>query len=715
MAPLQEKKEKEQFFESLYQLDEYVSERENDIESPVLSRKQRGQKLKETVEAQTDLLPQTEYRDMVRSQTKRKSYEEGSKSVPIEIIGEPQRGASSVPKPTLTKKRKTEARPKNITGPSPMIAQPKDGSNLVRRNVTDMSNLKERKKQVKKSMKLKPVPLEKQYLKGFVFYFFPNNDDCPIRRLRVHKAVCYGAVWAHEWYDDVSHIIVEDGHSVTDVAKSFPSGRVPKCPAMVTDLWLIETFSSRQPRDVNWKRYLIPGFESLQIQPVDAFGESTTSNPNRECMPPRPISQRHKGDTTPSKSPLGHEPGPGHEAADSEDELDSAIREMQDLGDLQLVPSFNSASESLSDEDEDPGFDIMPSKNKLRKENAGFQCMQKHDGTTNTENPNARTIDQLQKLATIYDRKGDNWRTTAFRKAIGALRKHGELVRTKEQAMIMPGIGKSIASLIEEYVSQDRIRRLEEAQKDPRDRTLQLFLGIYGVGFQTASTWYSQGHRTLDDLRLGVRLTPNQLVGIDHYDDFQQRIPRDIVAQHAAIVKKALRATDKGLQILVGGSYRRGKADCGDIDCIITKENAGMDHIRTLMMESVIPKLKAQGFLKVALATGHSHEPGSKWHGASALPGSEIWRRLDLLFVPWAELGAALIYFTGNDLFNRSIRLLAGRKGMRLNQHGLYKDVMRGSKRERITTGTLVEGSSEKRIFDILGVPYRKPEERQIG
>jgi DNA polymerase IV len=40
---------------------------------------------------------------------------------------------------------------------------------------------------------------------------------------------------------------------------------------------------------------------------------------------------------------------------------------------------------------------------------------------------------------------------------------------------------------------------------------------------------------------------------------------------------------------------------------------------------------------------------------------------------------------------------------------------MRGSKRERITTGTLVEGRSEKRIFDILGVPYRKPEERQIG
>lgn len=493
-------------------------------------------------------------------------------------------------------------------------------------------------------------------------------------------------------------------------------GSLQECPAIVADLWLIETFSSKQPRDVNWKRYLVPGFESRRIQPVDAFGECTTSSSNRECTPPRPQSQLQKGDTTPSKSPPDHEQGPEDEATDSEDELDFAIREMQDLGDLQLVPSFNSASESLGDGDEDSGFDIVPYKeDKLRKENAGFQCMEKHDGTTNTTNPNARTIDQLQKLATIYDRKGDNWRTTAFRKAIGALRRRSELIRTKEQAAEMPGVGKSIAALIEEYVSQDRIQRLEEAQKDPRDRTLQLFLGIYGAGFQTASTWYSQGHRTLDDLRQGVRLTSNQLVGIDHYDDFQQRIPRDEVAQHAAIVKKALRATDKGLQMLVGGSYRRGKADCGDIDCIITKENAGIDHIRTLVMESVIPKLTAQGFLKVALATGHSHDPGSKWHGASALPGSKIWRRLDLLFVPWAELGAALIYFTGDDLFNRSIRLLAGRKGMRLNQHGLYKDVMRARGRERITTGTLVEGHCEKRIFEILRVPYRKPEERQIG
>ena len=87
---------------------------------------------------------------------------------------------------------------------------------------------------------------------------------------------------------------------------------------------------------------------------------------------------------------------------------------------------------------------------------------------------------------------------------------------------------------------------------------------------------------------------------------------------------------------------------------------------------------------------------------------------LTSLFVPWDELGAALIYFTGNDLFNRSIRFLAGKKGMRLNQHGLFKDVMRGRGRQRINDGALVEAQDEQKIFDVLGVPFRPAEERNV-
>jgi len=159
------------------------------------------------------------------------------------------------------------------------------------------------------------------------------------------------------------------------------------------------------------------------------------------------------------------------------------------------------------------------------------------------------------------------------------------------------------------------------------------------------------------------------------------------------------------------GSYRHGAADSGDIDLIITKPDADVNYIRSTVVGVLVPKLMKDGFLKTALATSHK-DTGTKWHGASALPGTSTWRRIDLLLVPWNEMGAALIYFTGNDIFNRSIRLLASKKGMRLNQKGLYRDVIRGKGRQRIIEGTLVEGMSERRIFEILGVPWRPAHHR---
>ena len=128
------------------------------------------------------------------------------------------------------------------------------------------------------------------------------------------------------------------------------------------------------------------------------------------------------------------------------------------------------------------------------------------------------------------------------------------------------------------------------------------------------------------------------------------------------------------------------------------------------LMTPLIDTLTSQNFLKHTLATSHS-EDGSKWHGVSRLANG-LHRRLDLLFVPWHERGAALIYFTGNDVFNRSLRLLASKKGMALNQRGLFKDALRGVGRVKLTTGTCIASESEEEIFSILNVPWRPPELR---
>ena len=373
--------------------------------------------------------------------------------------------------------------------------------------------------------------------------------------------------------------------------------------------------------------------------------------------------------------------------------------------------------EDLSDEEaiKNQSRSSRPSKQLLNKPwQDSFSCMQKHDGINNAENPNAHTIEILQKMADYYDRTRNQWRVIAYRKAIASLRTQTAKITTKAEALALPFVGNRLAEKIEEIVSTNRLRRLDNANADdPEDSTLQLFLGIHGVGLSTAQAWIAEGHTTLTSLSASASLTPNQIIGLEHYTDFHTRIPRPEVGAHAVLLREHVAAVDPTIEVTIGGSYRRGAADCGDIDFLFTSQTLPISALRTLLLDSLIPRLFAARYLRATLATTNPNK-GTKWQGAACLPTAkkQIWRRVDFLLVPWEEMGAALIYWTGNDIFNRSMRLLASKKGMRLNQRGLYKNVLRGPGRTKVTEGELVEGRSERVIFERLGVPWRPPEHR---
>lgn len=333
---------------------------------------------------------------------------------------------------------------------------------------------------------------------------------------------------------------------------------------------------------------------------------------------------------------------------------------------------------------------------------------------------NLEIICILQQMADYYASTRDEWRTFAYRKAITVLRKHPHEIFTAKQASELPCIGSRLAAKIEEIKITHRLRRLENTHLEPTDQALKVFLKMYGVGYTQAMRWIQYGHRTLANLRTGdVALTDNQRIGLEHYEDFLTRIPRDEVARHGAIVEKALLGLDPKFEVTVGGSYQRGASDCGDIDVVITRPGTSINFTRTLVLERLVPTLFATGFLKVGLAVT-SRDTGTKWHGACQLPSTSgegarnPWRRIDLLLVPWSERGAAMIYFTGNDIFNRSLRLLARKKGMRLNQRGLYRDVMRGPGQKKLNEGVKVAGEDEREVFKVLGVPWRECWERDL-
>ncbi|UNI14960.1 DNA-directed DNA polymerase [Purpureocillium takamizusanense] len=380
-----------------------------------------------------------------------------------------------------------------------------------------------------------------------------------------------------------------------------------------------------------------------------------------------------------------------------------------------------------------------------------FACNTAGELKASADNPNARTIEVLQSMADYYERINDHWRLTGYRKAIGTLKRQEVKVRTEEEAYRLPHIGRRLAQKIEEIATTDRLRRLEYAERGDDyddDAVLQLFLGVYGVGTGQARRWMARGHRTLEDLwaQRATLLTASQRIGVEHHAELNARMPRREVEALAGVVRRAAAVVDREADIVVGGSYRRGAETCRDVDIIVTRPGTTSCAELRPLLDALVRRLEGEGFLMARLASSSSSnkDGGSKWHGCCALPlplptaqGASTdkttttttttttgpWRRIDFLLVPESEMGGALLYFTGDDVFNRSMRLLASNKGMRLNQRGLFRDPHGAggwtagggtgrTKKPPVGDGQLVEGRDERRIFEILGVRWREPHER---
>lgn len=352
-----------------------------------------------------------------------------------------------------------------------------------------------------------------------------------------------------------------------------------------------------------------------------------------------------------------------------------------------------------------------------------------------------------QEMAVSND---DNWKAYSLRICASRLERLDFEVATDTETLHrlrrIKGFGDGTIDKIMQYLTEGKLRRIEEFKSDPDRLAIQRFTNIWGVGLARARELSNEGYKSIDDILEGLhkgrlQLDRNQLVGVECYDDIHDnnRMERSEVEEISRIVKKTADSLFPGIEVTIMGSYRREKRSCGDVDLHLTHPrfdadipsdalgriinslwDGGWIAFHLVILNGMSVGLELQDFVsnsrrvrstawmqtKRISSDQTSNRHTSFWMGVMNSPiHAGVRRRVDIKFYPYRERVFASIYFTGNGYFNRSMRLWATYKhGMKLSDHGLFD---RATGKER-----MMEASHEKEVFDFLGIKWKEPKER---
>lgn len=134
--------------------------------------------------------------------------------------------------------------------------------------------------------------------------------------------------------------------------------------------------------------------------------------------------------------------------------------------------------------------------------------------------------------------------------------------------------------------------------------------------------------------------------------------------------------------VTIVGSIRQGKDMIGDVDIV------------------VIPRIDPAEFLEQSKSIIEYEYGGKK-----KIFGMFMGRPINIFVTDESGYGACTYQMTGPAKYNIRMRMVAKKKGFRLNEYGLFN-------RE---SSEYVAGSTERSIFDALGFEYRAPTERKAS
>jgi len=273
---------------------------------------------------------------------------------------------------------------------------------------------------------------------------------------------------------------------------------------------------------------------------------------------------------------------------------------------------------------------------------------------------------------------------------VEAIYKQGGLKELED----IPGVGKSIAKKIEEYLKTGKIAYYQSFKKR-LPLNLEEIIAVEGMGPKRAKILYQKlGIKNVKDLEksakahkiaslegFGEKTEKNILEGIAFLKRSKGRFLLGEILPEVKEILEKLKTLKEVEQISVAGSVRRMKETIGDVDILITAKN---------------PKKVMDFFVKLPRIT--------KIWGKGTTKSSirlEQGFDVDLRVVAKKSFGSALQYFTGSKEHNIVLRTIAMEKGMKLNEYGLFK----GKK--------MIAGWYENGVYKALGLSWIEPELRE--
>ncbi|OGC78938.1 MAG: hypothetical protein A2145_06760 [candidate division Zixibacteria bacterium RBG_16_40_9] len=303
----------------------------------------------------------------------------------------------------------------------------------------------------------------------------------------------------------------------------------------------------------------------------------------------------------------------------------------------------------------------------------------------------------LEEIADILEIQGEIvFKVRAYQKAVETVSNLTKEISTmmEEELRELPGIGEAIAKKVHTLATTGKLDYYEELKKSEFAPLVDL-LQIPSVGPKHARMLYERlGVKTVADLEkaakegkikdlpgMGAKSEENILKGISALFRHKERIPLGQILPKVEKIVEELKKVKEVKNIALAGSLRRMKETIADGDVLVSANKAEpiMEAFVTLPQ---VERVLSHGETKSSIITKDNFQ-------------------VDLRVVKPESWGAALHYFTGSKSHNVKVRTLAVKKGLSVNEYGLWK----GKK--------LLASKTEEDMYKSLGLQWMPPEIRE--